>query len=93
MTSMDVVYQRLEDSNSVAAVIANAKEWAQSEEVQSSHPYQCEVEEWEPPPEQLRLLVPLVTLAVDLTIMGPAHLYVNLSSSVHSSRRWSQTLC
>ena len=54
-----VVYQKLEDSTSLSALIANTKEWVGSE-LWSVHPYQFELENFEPIPEQLQLQEPQV---------------------------------
>lgn len=53
------VYERLANPSSLSALIANAKEWAGSEE-RLAHPYKYELENFEPTAEQLQLREPQV---------------------------------
>ena len=65
MTSHDtsvicIVYEKLTNPNSLSALIANAKEWAGSEE-RLTHPYKFELENLEPLPRQLEMKEPQVS--------------------------------
>ena len=53
------MYEKLTNPNSLSALIANAKEWAGSEE-RFIHPYQFELENFEPLPQQLEIREPQV---------------------------------
>lgn len=56
---LPVVFQKLQNPTSLNAVIENAREWSTSEE-RFGHPYQFELENFEPSEEQMQLREPQV---------------------------------
>ena len=54
-----LVYEKLGNATSLSALIANAKEWAGSEE-RFTHPYQFELDNLDLQPEQLEIKEPQV---------------------------------
>ena len=56
---LSVVFQKLQNPTSLNAVIENAREWSTSKE-RFGHPYQFELENFEPSEEQLQLREPQV---------------------------------
>ncbi len=56
---MHAVFQKLQNPTSLNAMIENAREWSTSEE-RFVHPYQFELENFEPSEEQLQLREPQV---------------------------------